>query len=138
MSGGQNNGDRKTVRQSEVVMKRSGAAMRTALTAVLCIAGLSACRDNGLRDRNLPFDEARDREFRYSVYQPIANNHAVAMGGRHWIRALPVETIPSRLLVQVGNAEGTLLFARRGEEAPYGRLYSPVSNNRWLPYVRLN
>jgi hypothetical protein len=119
-------------------MKRNGAAARSMLVALLCVTGLSACRDNGLPDRNLPLDAARNREFRYSVYDHTANNPPIAMGGRHWMRTLPVETVPGRMLVQVGNADGTLLFARRGEEAPYSRLYSPVSTDRWLTYVRLN
>lgn len=118
-------------------MMRSGMAARL-LTALLCVVGLSACRDNGLPDRNLPLDEARNREYGYPVYERATNAAPIAFGGRHWIRTMPVEEVPSRLLVQVGNAEGTLLFARRGEDAPHSRLYSPAGNNRWIAYVRLN
>ena len=119
-------------------MRQTGAAVRIWLMAILCVGGLSACRDNGLPDRNLPLEEARHREFRYEVYEAAQVNPPLAMGGRHWIRSLPVETVPSRLLVQVGTAEGTRLFALRGEEAPYSRLYAPVSQDRWAPYLRLN
>ncbi|MGH7447964.1 MAG: hypothetical protein ACREK1_01725 [Longimicrobiales bacterium] len=119
-------------------MKRTSAARCVWLVAIACAVTLSACRDNGLPDRNLPLAEAQQREFRYPVYQPSQNNPALAMGGRHWIRSLPVETVPARMLVHVGTVEGTQLFARRGEEAPYTRLYSPLSRNRWSPYVRLN
>lgn len=119
-------------------MKRSRTAFRLGWVALSCVVGLTACRDNGLRDRNLPLEEARHREFGYPVYQPATNNPALAMGGRHWIRALPIETVPAHLLSPVGNADGTPLYALRGASAPYSRLYAPVSEGRWLPYVRLN
>jgi hypothetical protein len=116
---------------------RPGQA-RIWLLALVCAAAMSACRDNGLPDRNLPLEEARAREFRYPAYQASENNAPVAMGGRHWIRSLPVETVPARMLVQIGNAEGTPLYALRGQQAPYSRLYSPVSQDRWMTYLRLN
>lgn len=119
-------------------MRRESAAPRVWLVAIACVTVLSACRDNGLPDRNLPLAEAQHREFGYQVYEPSANNRAIALGGRHWVRSLAVETIPARLLVPVGTAEGTQLFALRNEATPYSRLYSPVSQNRWSPYLRLN
>jgi hypothetical protein len=119
-------------------MRRSGAALRVWLVAIACAAGLSACRDNGLPDRNLPYEEARNREYGYPVYEPTTDTPALAMGGRHWIRSLPVETIPGHVLAPVGTAEGTQLFARRGERPPYSRLYGQVSQDRWAPYLRLN
>ena len=119
-------------------MKRRTAALRVWLMAMVCVTVLSGCRDNGLPNRNLPLAEAQQREFRYQVYEPGQNSPALAMGGRHWVRSLPVETVPARMLVQVGTVDGTQLFALRGEEAPYSRLYSPVSQNRWSPYLRLN
>lgn len=118
-------------------MMRSRAAARLAV-ALLCATTLTACRDNGLPDRNLPLDEARHRELRYPVYESSRAVAPVALGGRHWVPAAPAESVPARMLVQVGNAEGTLLFARRGEAAPYARLYAPVGTDRWLPYVRIN
>lgn len=118
-------------------MKRSGMASRMWLV-VLCAAAGAACADVGLPDRNLPLEEAQQREFRYQVYQPIANTSVVAMGGRHWIRSAAVVDIPARLLEQVGNADGTVLYGLRGQEAPYSGLWSPVSQDRWAPYLRLN
>lgn len=107
------------------------------LLAALCVVVLSGCRDNGLHDRNLPLQEARYREQPYPTYQ-AATNTPVPMAGHYWMRSLTVESIPSRLLVQVGNAEGTLLYALRSERAPYSRLYTPVSQDRWAPFARLN
>jgi hypothetical protein len=103
-----------------------------------CATVLSACRDNGLRDRNLPLDEAQNRQFGYRVYEPSTDTPALAMGGRHWIRSQVVETIAPHVLAPVGTAEGTQLYARRGEEAPYSRLYEQLSEDRWAPYLRLN
>jgi hypothetical protein len=68
----------------------------------------------GLPDRNLPLEEARHREFRYPAYQPAADNAPVAHGRPALDPSLPVETIPSQLLVPVGNAKGTQLYALRG------------------------
>ena len=119
-------------------MKRRGAAPRAWLVVIACAAGLSACRDNGLADRNLPLEEAQNREYGYQVYEPSASTPPLAMGGRHWIRSQTMETIAPHVLVPVGTAGGTQLYARRGEEAPYSRLYAQVSEDRWAPYLRLN
>ena len=108
------------------------------LVLTLCIGGLAACRDNGLADRNLPLAEAQNREFGYAVYEPNPDNTPVAMAGRHWLSAQRVESIPDRLLVPIGTADGTTLYARRGEQAPFATLYAPVSEGRWTPYLRLN
>ncbi|HSK18339.1 MAG TPA: hypothetical protein VK912_04320 [Longimicrobiales bacterium] len=119
-------------------MRRAGVPMRAWVVVIACAAGLSACRDNGLADRNLPLEEAQNREYGYQVYQAAPATPAIAMGGRHWVASQTVETIPAHVLVPVGTAEGTQLFARRGEEAPYGRLWAQVSQDRWTPYLRLN
>jgi hypothetical protein len=119
-------------------MRRRGPALRVWLVALACVAGLSACRDNGLRDRNLPLDQAQNREYGYPVYEPSTDTPALAMGGRHWIRSQAVQTIPGHVLVPVGTAEDTQLFARRGDEAPYSLLYARISQDRWAPYLRLN
>lgn len=113
-------------------------AIRLWIVVAGCAVLLSGCRDNGLADRNLPLAEARTREFRYPTYEPTPDNAPIALAGRHWIRALREETVPQRLLVRVGDAAGTPLYALRSERAPYSRLYAPVSPNRWAPYLRLN
>ncbi|MBR9989950.1 MAG: hypothetical protein KFH98_09355 [Gemmatimonadetes bacterium] len=119
-------------------MKSRGAALRVWLVALACAGGLSACRDNGLPDRNLPLDQAQNREGTYPVYEPATQSPALTMGGRHWISSQREETIPAHVLVAVGTSGGTQLFARRGEEAPYSTLYAQVSETRWTPYLRLN
>jgi hypothetical protein len=119
-------------------MRRKGTALRVWLVTIVCTAGLSACRDVGLPDRNLPLAEAQNRESSYPVYEPSASRPALAVGGRHWIRSPLAETVPAHMLVPIGTAGGTALYALRGAEAPYSRLYSPVSDGRWAPYLRLN
>jgi hypothetical protein len=119
-------------------MRRKGAAHRVWFVAVAFTVVLSGCRDVGLLDRNLPLAEAQQREFGYQVYESSSSRSAVAMGGRHWIQSTAAETVPARLLVPVGTAGGTTLYAMRGEQAPYSRLYSPAADGRWAPYLRLN
>lgn len=114
---------------------------RTVRLWPLVLAGtlaLTACRDSGLPDRNLPVDQARHREFGYPGYQATAGSTPIAIAGRHWIRSLPVETIPARLLEPVGNADGMAVYALRGARPPYSRLYTPISDDRWAPLLRLN
>jgi hypothetical protein len=115
------------------------AGMRACMTAALCVAGLAGCKDNGLPDKNLPVQEARHRYIQpYPSYQPMAGTTPVAIGGREWMPSLPVEHIPPRLLQQVGTAEGTTLFALRGDAAPYSSLYASEGGDRWRPYLRIN
>jgi hypothetical protein len=38
----------------------------------------------------------------------------------------------------VATAEGTQLYTVRGTRAPYDRLYAPLGQDRWAPYLRLN
>jgi hypothetical protein len=118
-------------------MKRRGGALKVGLLLAACTAGLSACKDNGLRDRNLPLEQAQTRQGGYPVYEASAGT-PLAMGGRHWVSSQREETIAGHVLVPVGTAEGTQLFARRGEQAPYSTLYAQVSETRWTPYLRIN
>ncbi|HEX2166633.1 MAG TPA: hypothetical protein VHG09_05285 [Longimicrobiales bacterium] len=119
-------------------MRRRTTALRVGLVMIACATGLSACRDNGLEDRNLPLEEAQNRVNRYPVYERSGDSPALAMGGRHWIRSQTEEKIAPHVLVPVGTVEGTQLFARRGADAPYSRLWAQVSEDRWTPYLPLN
>jgi hypothetical protein len=128
----------KTVRQSEDGMRGVRSSARLGMLALAAVVGLTACRDSGLPDRNLPFQEARNRQFAYPAYQPLANNAPVAAAGRHWIRSAAVEQIPAGKLVPVATADGVQLYAVRGARAPYSRLYAPVGQDRWAPFLPLN
>jgi hypothetical protein len=105
---------------------------------IVAIMGLAACQDVGLPDRNLPLQEARHRQYGYPTYQPAAEQEQIAAAGRHWMASLPVERIPDRLLVPVGNTNGTPLYALRGSDAPHSRLYARAGDGRWRPFLRLN
>jgi hypothetical protein len=138
LSAAQNYGESVTVRQSEDVMRAVRGNARLAMLAVACAATLAGCKDSGLPDRVVPLQEARHRQYGYAVYQPLANNAPVAAAGRHWARSAAVEEIPAGVLIPVASADGTQLYAVRGAQAPYSRLYAPVGPNRWAPYPRLN
>jgi hypothetical protein len=111
---------------------------RLVMLAAASVLVLGACRDSGLPDRNLPLPEARHRQYSFVAYQPVADNAPVALAGRHWMRSLPVETIPGARLEPVGAVGATQLYAMRGARAPYSRLYAPVAEDRWAPYLPLN
>lgn len=111
---------------------------RLGMLALACVAVLTACKDSGLPDRNLPFQEARNRQFAYPAYQPLANAAPVAAAGRHWLPSAAVEQIPSNVLVPVATVDGRQLYAVRGAQAPFSRLYAPAGPGRWTPYLRLN
>jgi hypothetical protein len=127
-----------TVRQSEDRMKRGMGAPRLAAITLAAAIGVAGCKDSGLPDRNLPVEEARQREYGYPAYQPAADPAPVAAAGRLWIRSLPVETIPSHLLEPLAATQTVQLYALRGTSAPYSRLYAPAGDGRWIPYLRLN
>ena len=89
------------------------------------VALLGACRDSGLPGKNLPQAEARSREFRYAVYQPLAESEALyQVDGRRWQVTGAVETVPDDMLRQVGGAGGLSLQALSWDTAPYDRLYT--------------
>jgi len=119
-------------------MKGAGRAGRLGVVVVASVLGLAACRDNGLPDKNLPVQEARARENRYPVYEAAAESTPVAIAGRAYIGSAPLARIPGRLMTPIGEAAGTQLYARRGEQAPYARLYASAGGDHWRPYLRLN
>jgi hypothetical protein len=119
------------------MMRVRRAATRVAVV-VLCGAGHAGCRDSGLAGKNLPREDARHRESRYPAYQPAADHTPIALAGRHWVGTLPIESLPDRLLVPVGSGNGETLYAPRGRQTPYSRLYARVGEGRWRPYVRLD
>lgn len=118
-------------------MKRARRAALRVVVAALFGASHAACRDSGLPGRNTPREQARQREFRYPAYQPTADHTPISVAGRLWIGALPIESIPDRLLVPVGSAGGQTLYAPRGRQSPYSRLYARAGDGRWRPYVLL-
>jgi hypothetical protein len=119
-------------------MKASRGSRGWGMLALVLATGVTACKDSGLPDRNLPFEEARNRQYGYPVYQPLAGNVPVAAAGRHWLRSAEVMTIPGGIMEPVAAAEGTQLYTVRGTRAPYDRLYAPLGQDRWAPYLRLN
>lgn len=118
-------------------MRGAGRTARLGVVAMAAVLGLSACRDNGLKDRNLPLEEARHRENRYPVYQ-ASTEPPVAIAGHAYIGGAPNVSIPARLLTPVGDAQGTQLYSLRTEQAPFARLYASVGGDEWRPFERLN
>jgi hypothetical protein len=122
-----------------------GSTLKRARRAALGLAvvawfgtSLAACRDSGLPGTNTPRQQARQREFRYPAYQRSAENTPIAVAGQYWMAGPPIESIPDRLLSPVGAAGAQTLYALRGRQTPYSRLYAPAGEGRWRPYVPLN
>jgi hypothetical protein len=118
-------------------MRRVRGAVRGA-ALLLAVVTLAGCRDSGLPDRNLPVEEARTREFGYSVYQAAPEARPVAAAGRHWIRSAPEERIRPQLMTPVAADGDVQLYAPRHARPPYDRLYSPAGADLWTPWLRLN
>jgi len=109
------------------------------MVTAACALALGACKDNGLKDRNLPYTEAQHREFRYAAYQAMPDNMPVSLHGQHWLGSSEVMRITPSLLVPVGdNGSGTTLYALKGAKAPYDRIYSSAGGNSWHPLLRIN
>lgn len=119
-------------------MRHTRSAPRLGLLAITCVAVLAGCKDNGLRDRNLPLAEAQNRQFRYAVYETTADAPVVTVGGRNWMRSHAFEDIAAHVLVPVGTAAETQLYARRSDQVPYSRLYAQEPDGRWAPWLRVN
>lgn len=120
-------------------MKRGVSVRHLGVVVFASVIGVTACRDNGLPDRNLPIAEARHRQYGYPAYEATPGDAPVAAGGRHYMPSLPIETIPAGVLVPVAGAAGDVpLFVVRGAEAPYSRVYAQAGEGQWRPYLPLN
>jgi hypothetical protein len=100
---------------------------------IAATAALSACRDSGLPDRNLPLAAAEQRTFGYPTYQPMgqALTEVWELDGRRWQLSGHIEAIPQGQLRSVANANGTSMYALQWDEAPVDQLYTPVGEGRW-------
>lgn len=107
---------------------RAGAALIATLT-------LAGCRDIGLGG-NIPLEQATSRELPYQVYETgtgSAGANVFAFGERNWMRSASTEAIPQNVMVSVGSASGTPVYAPAWAQAPHTRLYTPAARGRWHP-----
>jgi hypothetical protein len=120
-------------------MARGSSRTTRLMIVAACALALAACKDNGLKDRNLPLAEAQYREFRYPSYQAMPDNLPIGLAGQHWLSSSAVMRITPSLLVPVGdNGSGTTLYALKGATAPFDRIYAPAGGNSWHPLLRIN
>lgn len=109
------------------------------MAAAACVLAISACKDVGLKDRNLPLGEARDRQFRYSAYDAMPDNLPVSVNGQHWLGSSEIVRITPSLLIPIGeDGLGTMLYAVKAGNAPYDRVFASAGGNQWRPFLRVN
>ena len=123
-------------------MIRTAAGRRWAAMGITVIlaAGLGACVDSGLPDRNLPKAEAERRTYGYPVYQPLgaALTEVWELNGRRWQLSAAVENLAQTQLRNVANANGTAMYALAWDQEPFERLYTPVGEDRWRVVVAID
>ena len=133
----------------------------TLLATTAAIVGLAGCKDSGLPDRNLPFDEAAHRapdSLVMAVHpetRPGAEAHAaggmpqdeahagetsmatrpIAIGDQTFVASGQPSSMDAGGLSQVGNVGGMGFFAATGDEAPYDRLYMAHGDAGYITYM---
>jgi hypothetical protein len=110
-------------------------------TLAFALLLLGGCRDSGLPNRNLPLEEAMNRQWRYPVYEaatPTTDPDArvFALDGRSWMTTGERQAIPQNMLKAAGNAEGTQVFALVWDESPFTRLYILGQDGQYRPLAR--
>lgn len=111
-------------------MLRAG---RVGTMAILSLIAAAGCVDSGLPDRNLPLETARERPFRYPVYDGSANIPPVTYAEQTWRAAGPPIDIPDRLLTRVSGATGAeAVYTLVTDAAPIRRLYVRT-DSRYVP-----
>lgn len=115
---------------------------RATLIATAAVVSLAGCKDSGLPDRNLPFDEAAHRppdalvqavhpETRPGAGMPDDPAHAgvsmatrpVTIGEQTFAASGRPVDVGTGSLRQVGGMGGMSFFAAMGDDAPYDQLY---------------
>lgn len=103
------------------------------ITALAATTALTACQDVGLPDRNLPFEEARDRPgsaLVRAVHDEPARDTAltrpVAIGDRIYMAAGRTVRLSADQLQSVGSTGGRAYSALAWDDAPYDRLFTPA------------
>jgi len=133
----------------------------TLLATIAAIVGVAGCKDSGLPDRNLPFDEAAHRppdalvqavhpETRAGADASAAGGmpqddaHAgaasmatrpIAIGEQTFVASGHPSSMDAGALSQVGNVGGMGFFAATGDEAPYDRLYMAHGEAGYITYM---
>ena len=108
---------------SEFSGYRSNRIARLAALGSIILMG--ACKDSGLPGKNLPHAQAQVSEWRYPVYQAIAESETLyQVDGRRWQLTGAMETVPRDMLQQVGEGGGLTLHALKWDKAPFDRLYT--------------
>ena len=124
------------------------------LATTAAIVGLAACKDSGLPDRNLPFDEAAHRapdalvQAVHPETRPDAGTDAhggmstatrpIAIGEQTFVAAGQPSNMDAAALTRVGGVGGMSFFAATGDDAPYDRLYMAHGDQGYITYMPLH
>ena len=127
---------------------RARATLLATSAAILTLAG---CKDSGLPDRNLPFEEAEHRapDALVQAVHPdtrpgadAADPHGamsmatrpITVGEQTFVAAGTPITMDAAGLSQVGSVGGMSFMAAPGDDAPYDRLYMAHGDQGFVVY----
>ena len=125
---------------------------RATLFATVALVGLSACKDSGLPDRNLPIEDAEHRapDALVQAVHPESRPEAegadahgglsmatrpVTIGDQTFAASGMPATMDASGLTQVGTVGGMGFFAARGDGAPYDVLYMAHGESGYVAYT---
>jgi hypothetical protein len=103
---------------------------------MLVLVALTGCRDSGLPDRNLPLQEAEQRQWRYPLYASGVTSSTIRHDGADWAIAGAPVVAPARMFAAVGGEGGRTVHALTNDSPPYDRLYLQTDTG-WRPYARI-
>ena len=114
-----------------------------ALLAVLAAVG---CKDSGLRDRNLPLEEARHRVWSYPLYDVVVapglpllvnvDETVWALQARPAFYTLASATIPQTMTTRTASGIA-VLQTLAWDEAPFDRFYVTTPTGEAVTYERV-
>jgi hypothetical protein len=117
--------------------RRSRTALLFALSGVVLFS--TACNEWGLPNKNRPFADAAQKEFRYPVYETSpASSKLLQVAGHTWQVSGATEAIPANMLTPVADVNGQQVFSLKSDTEPYNVLYTAGENGRYSIVSNIN
>ena len=104
------------------------------MVAIACGAALFGC--NGW-PRAADYKQAEHKPEKYVTYTATAARpgEPFTFDNRRWMVEPKAVNLHETALQPVGSAAGVSIYAPKGEQAPYGALYTPAGGTMWRAVV---